>query len=331
MQYQFQQKNTKVQFIVPYYKNKIEIDCPKLEDINIMSGSATALLKYFTIDNLILIFRLLITEKKILIIDEDYEKLSKVADGFISILYPFQWIHTYIPIMSDQMLKYLETFLPFLNGINKSLMGLVENVFREGEIEEDDEVFLIYISEDKDKIRLSSSLRGKKKKLEKYISDNIPSLPSSLEKDLRNKLKKAKYEVDDMVKGNKKKNSDKQNLELQIRDAFIDVFVEMFHDYAQYLSILEQDTVFNKSLFMEKRKNEKKFYNEILDTQLFQQFTQNVINEDVGYFNSKIALREENKKNKPAKNKEMIKHYCINPDFLGINNDEEEMKELVKN
>ena len=256
--------------------------------------------------------------------------MSKVADGFISILYPFQWIHTYIPIMSDQMLKYLETFLPFLNGINKSLMGLVENVFREGEIEEDDEVFLIYISEDKDKIRLSSSLRGKKKKLEKYISDNIPSLPSSLEKDLRNKLKKAKYEVDDMVKGNKKKNSDKQNLELQIRDAFIDVFVEMFHDYAQYLSILEQDTVFNKSLFMEKRKNEKKFYNEILDTQLFQQFTQNVINEDVGYFNSKIALREENKKNKPAKNKEMIKHYCINPDFLGINNDEEEMKELVK-
>jgi hypothetical protein len=32
-------------------------------------------------------------------------------------------------------------------------MGLVENVFREGEVEEDDEVFLIYISEEKDKIR----------------------------------------------------------------------------------------------------------------------------------------------------------------------------------
>ena len=41
--------------------------------------------------------------------------------------------------------------------------------------------------------------------------------------------------------------------------AFIDVFVEMFHDYAQYLSFLEEDTVFNKSLFMEKRKGDKKF------------------------------------------------------------------------
>ena len=193
-------KNTKVNFLIPYFRNSIEIDCPKLEDINIMNRSAAHLLRFFTIDNLILIFRLLITEKKILIIDEDYENLSKVADGFISILYPFQWIHTYIPIMSDQMLKYLETFLPFLNGINKSLMSLVENVFREGEVEEDDEVFLIYLSEEKDKIRLSSSLRGKKKKLDKYISDNIPSLPSALEKDLRNKPKIAKELLDKFIK-----------------------------------------------------------------------------------------------------------------------------------
>ena len=119
-------KNTNVNFLIPYQKNCIELDCPKLEDINIMSASATELLKNFSIDNLVVIFRLLITEKKILLIDEDYERLSKVSDGLISILYPFQWIHTYIPIMSDQMLKYLETFLPFLNGINKSLMPFVE-------------------------------------------------------------------------------------------------------------------------------------------------------------------------------------------------------------
>ena len=36
-------------------------------------------------------------------------------------------------------------------------MSFVEKVFRDGEIQEDDEVFLIYVSEDKDKICLSSS------------------------------------------------------------------------------------------------------------------------------------------------------------------------------
>ena len=108
-------KNTKIKFLLPYNNNCIDLDCPKLEDINIMNLSATSLLKYFSNDNLVIIFRLLISEKKILLIDNNYERLSTVADGLVSILYPFQWIHTYIPIMSDQMLKYLETFLPFLN------------------------------------------------------------------------------------------------------------------------------------------------------------------------------------------------------------------------
>ena len=310
--------NTNVNFLIPYQKNYIELDCPKLEDINIMSASATELLKNFTIDNIMVIFRLLITEKKILLIDEDYERLSKVSDGLISILYPFKWIHTYIPIMSDQMLKYLETFLPFLNGINKSLMPFVEKVFRDGEMEEDDEVFLIYISEEKDKIRLSSSIRGIKKKVDKYIYDNIPQLPSSLEKDLKNKLKKAKAELDSRSQNT---TQDIQRLELKIRDAFIDLFVEMFHDYAQYLSFLEEDTVFNKSLFIEKQKNYEKFYNEVLDTQLFQQFTQNVINDEVGYFNTKIAQKENKDDTKEKKNKEISKRYYINPKFLNLETD----------
>ena len=295
-------KNTKVKFLVPFSKHCIELDCPKLDDINIMNLSAAKLLKFFTIDNLIIIFKLLITEKKILLIDNDYEKLSAVADGLVSILYPLQWVHTYVPIMSDQMLKYLETFLPFLNGINESLMSSVEKVFTEGEVEEDDEVFLIYIRENK--IKLSSTLRGKMKKFEKYIQDNIPALPGSLEKELKNKLKKAKSRLDDMIRYKKEDtNQNWRNLELQIRDAFIDVFVEMFQDYAKYLSFVDQDAVFNKALFLEKKpNNEKNFYNEIIDTQLFQQFTQNVVNEDVGYFNNKIAIKELGRKTKEKNN-----------------------------
>ena len=314
-------KNTKVKFLMPFSNNCIELDCPKLDDINIMNLSASKLLKYFTIDNLIIIFKLLITEKKILLIDNDYEKLSAVADGLVSILYPLQWVHTYIPIMSDQMLKYLETFLPFLNGINESLMSSVEKVFTEGEVEEDDEVFLIYIRENK--IKLSSTLRGKMKKFDKYIQDNIPTLPNYLEKELKNKLKKAKSRLDEINKYKKEDtNQNWRNLELQIRDAFIDVFVEMFQDYAKYLSFVDQDTVFNKALFLEKKSNsEKKFYNEIIDTQLFQQFTQNVVNEDVGYFNNKIALKELGRKNKEKnnlKNEKIEKEYLICPDFLKL-------------
>ena len=89
-------KNMKINFSIPYSKNSLEINCPKLEDINIMNCSVTSLLQIFSIDNLILIFRLIITEKKILIIDEDYERLSTVADGFVSILYPSISMESYL-------------------------------------------------------------------------------------------------------------------------------------------------------------------------------------------------------------------------------------------
>jgi hypothetical protein len=206
-------------------------------------------------------------------------------------------------------------------------MKLVEDVFRNGEIQEDDEVILIYVSDEKDKIRLSSTLRGKKKKLDKYISDNVPSLPSALEKDLRNKLKKLKNEAETIKK--QKNQAESQNLELQIRDAFIDFFVEIFQDYGQYLSFVDEDTVFNKPLFIEKKKTDKNFYNELLDTQLFQQFTQNIINEEVQYFNYKIGLKEEGKKNKPVKTKEKIKEFTITPTFVSddiVNSSKDENK-----
>ena len=325
--------NSMVKFFLPYYNKRLEITCPKIEDISVMNTNTSTLLKVFSVEHIITIYKLILNEKKILFIDKYYERLAKVTDGFTSLLYPLQWIHTYIPIMSDQMLKYLETFLPFLNGINESLMPLVEKIFVEGETEEDDEVFLIYIKTKENQIRLSSSFNGKNKKLDKYIHDNIPSLPYSLEKELKNKLKKAKSELDDIEKNKKKNtNENKQACELTIRDAFIELFVEMFQDYARYLSFIEQDPVFNKSLFLEKKSNnEKSFYNEILDTQLFQQFTQNVVNEDVNYFNNKIELHE-TKKKKQKKKLKILKEYYINPRFLNIpqENDNETIISLIK-
>ena len=138
--------HSNVIFYVPYYPEGIEIRCPKLNDLK-MNTNLSCLLKLFTIDYIIVIFRFLLFEKKILFIDDDYTRLSNVTDNFISLLYPFQWMHTYIPIMSDQMLKYLETFLPFLNGINLSLMPLVTELFENEDMEGNEEMFLVYIKE----------------------------------------------------------------------------------------------------------------------------------------------------------------------------------------
>ena len=322
------EKNMKIQFYIPYCNNpKIELQCPKKDDRSIMNSNFIGLFKYLSIDNIILIFRLLLSEKKILFIHDDYTELTNITNSFISLLYPFKWVHTYIPIMSDQMLKYLETFLPFVNGIHISLMKLVEKIFIEAEVEDNEDVVIIYIKTDQ--IFLSSFFKTNKNKLHKYIQSAIPLLP--FEKELKKELKS--------IDINKKQKS--QVIENKIRDAFINVFVKMFYDYEKYIVNLNNDVVFNKVLFMQnipnKEEKTRQFYDDFIDTQLFQLFTQNIINNnEYTYFKHKIIEFKEkenkhlNKNEKERRNteksaieKEII--YLATP-YIGLNlKDQEEI------
>ena len=82
-------------------------------------------------------------------------------------------------------------------------------------------------------------------------------------------------------------------------DELVKIFQQIENNQNDNIDINE----IKANIILEKKSNsEKKFYNEIIDTQLFQQFTQNVVNEDVGYFNNKIALKELGRKNKEKNN-----------------------------
>ena len=324
------EKNTKVQFYIPYCNNpKIELQCPKVDDISTMNSNFIGLFKYLSIDNIVLIFRILLSEKKILFIHNDYTELTNITNSFISLLYPFQWVHTYIPIMSAQMLKYLETFLPFLSGIHMSLMNLVEKLFKEGENDDSEEIFLIYIKTNE--ILLSSNFRKNKTKFSKYIQNNLPPLP--FEKELKKELK--------IIEASKKQlKSD--FLENKIRDAFINIFVKMFHDYEKYIISLDNDVVFNKVLFIKNAPNKEEkteqFFNEFIDSQLFQQFTQNSINIENSYFKKKLKEFKE-KENKSIKRSENLKNvlnsqnkkeitYLVLP-YIGLKNNEKNNIESI--
>ena len=320
-------KNSLVKFYLPYWDKEISLKCEKINRLDTVNMDLVELIRYFSENNIIIIFRLLLSEKKILFIDDDYTLLSKVTEAFMSILFPIKWIHTYIPIMSDQMIKYLESFLPFLNGIHTSLMPLVKKTFNEGEIDESEEVFLIYIKEDN--IQLGSSLTDKKIKLNKYLQDpknNVISLPSSVDKYLRDKLTtiKEKYEINQ--KNIKKKTI--FDLNKLFRKAFIKVFIYFLHDYKKYIVMMDDDEViFNKNLFMKAaKKEEKAFFEQFLETQLFEQFTQNIFSRECKYFDKEIAshvIKEKNKERSSISTNlfNIEKNYIVKPDFLKLEED----------
>ena len=318
------EKNTMIKMYLPYCDTPIELNYLKASLINLNMRSLLDL----NIDHILLVFRILLFEKKILFLDDNYENLSVVLDAFLGIIYPFQWVHTFIPIMSDQMIKYLETFLPYCNGIHISLKDLAKETLEE-DSDDDDRVFLFYLKKNNSEISLS----GKKTNFNKYVKNNLPNIPYKYEKDIKYKFKNLQYEYNDFIKKTNlfyAQNKELREFDNKIHKIFMDVFLDMFSDYTKYISFIDDDVVFNKNLFIKNKNNEdKNFYLELFETQLFQQFIQNFNSENNYYFNSK--LNEKNIINKlDTKKTQNEKTFIIKPEFLNLscNNESNIEKEL---
>lgn len=49
----------------------------------------------------------------------DYQRLMTVAEGINTLLFPFQWQHIYLPIISAPLHHLLDAPVPFLMGIQR--------------------------------------------------------------------------------------------------------------------------------------------------------------------------------------------------------------------
>ena len=275
-------KNSKVSFALPYINRICEINYPYFQDVLLFGNNPMVILEHISITNIICIFKLLILEQKILVIGKDMDKISEIILNFISLLYPFEWIHTYIPVMSMKMLKFLQSFLPFFNGMNISLFESAKSILSKSE-----DVFIINI--DEDTIDISSNLKDNDKyfKAINYINKNF-SLPRNIENLFWKELKSINIELE------KYKNYnifDKKLINSSIKNLFLQVFVEILVDYDKYTYMVDDYPVFNAfSMINDKQKSDKKFYEDLSSTQIFQMFIQkSLFNEESNlYFDNKI-------------------------------------------
>jgi len=318
-------KNSMIKMYLPYCDVPIELNYLKASLINLNMRSLLNL----NVDHILLIFRILLFEKKILFFDDNYENLSVILDAFLGIIYPFEWVHTFIPIMSDQMIKYLETFLPFINGIHISLEDLANETLKD--ISDDDErVYLFYLKGNESKFSLS----GKKTNFNKYVKNYLPNIPYKYEKEIKYKFKNIQNEFLDYSKRTNllyAQSKELREFDNKIHKIFMDVFLDMFSDYTKYISFIDDDVVFNKNLFISSKTNEEKnFFLELFETQIFQQFIQNFNNENSYYFNSKLNERNSNNKIIEVKKNQNEKTFIIKPEFLNLscNNEANIEKEL---
>ena len=308
--------NAKVTFPLPYINRICEINYPYFRDVFLFGNDPMIIFEYLSINNIINIIKLLLFEQKIIVIGKDMDIISQVILNFISLLYPFEWIHTYIPVMSLKMLKFLQSFLPFFNGMNISLYQKARSILAKS-----DEVFIINV--DEDTIDISNNLRKNDKTCRgnNYINKNFATLPKGIENLLLKEFKSIKIELE------KYKNYnifDKQVINNKIKNLFFQMFIEILDDYDKYTYIVDDYPVINTfSMVNDKPKSDKKFYEEITSTQLFQMFIQkSLLNEDTNfYFDEKLKERKNlsssettnNIKNEYFSSQKISKNYIIKP------------------
>ena len=160
---------SKLSFALPYLNKICEIQNPYFEDILLFGFNPLIIFKHLTISNIICFFKLIIFEQKILVIGKDNDNISQIILNFVSLLYPFDWINTSIPIMSEKLLKFLEAFLPFLNGMNINLYEKAKKILEKTA----KGVFIVDI--DKNTININDNLKKNSKniKINNYVSQNF--------------------------------------------------------------------------------------------------------------------------------------------------------------
>lgn len=109
-----------------YDRRKQLIDSSTL--LNLSTGSRiinlffskTQRFVFIYLDTIIKIFSSILYEQKVIFIGNELGSLTRLINTFITLLYPFSWPHTFIPILPPLMLDVLQAPTPYIIGILRS-------------------------------------------------------------------------------------------------------------------------------------------------------------------------------------------------------------------
>ena len=279
-----------------YYHRGLYIDIKEMK----------ILYEYFQVSLLLKIFKLMLTSQKLLFVVNDsseYKNLSLITLALLNILYPFNWKYTYIPLLSFNMLKFLQSFLPFIMGIDNSMMEYAKNNY----IEKQNNITIIYLRKNRKSYieienpdenanieiptELKDMLSNDLKTIIKYYSPEYGK-----EDNLLSKLTMFGTNSNQFTHFNKLERDER--IGKKLREIFLKFFVEIFGDYQEYTSSIDETAYFNSESFLNNVPKEyHNFYLSIFNSEMFHDFLQRnvVINSPLykpdKYYN-KYCIRE---------------------------------------
>ena len=75
--------------------------------------------KAFKVADILILLELILLERKIVFVSSQLCLLRPIMEAFVSLIYPFNWHHIFIPILPARLLNYLQAPVPFLIGVSR--------------------------------------------------------------------------------------------------------------------------------------------------------------------------------------------------------------------
>ena len=270
--------NTKM--ILNFHFSSIELIFPSLSEIPNNEEYIQLLFDCLEISAIIKLWCSVLCEKHIIFLANQGYLLFAITQGLLSLIFPFTWLYTYIPILPMTLIDYLDSPIPYI-------IGMLGNTV---DINELNEKFPGHVICD-----LNSST----------INKNGISFLSNIEEDIIKKKIRFLYnpnlfEVEDIyLDENEKQKYHNRNFELEDID-MTKTFGENIHYiffriFRYQLSVIQSNFVKNKvfdvQIFLEDfcQDEMRDFWDKLTSTEAFDHFLMNLNNNDNAPFSKIIS------------------------------------------
>ena len=202
-------------------------------------------LQIFKIDNILELLSYLLLEKQLVLCSESLSTLSSCCHCLISLMYPFEWDHTLIPVLPTKLTDILCLPTPFLLGIFPSVLPELEDLPIE-----DVSIFNLDTGVWIQKSALTSPLP---KQISSQIEGSLKQVLSVTSQ--KNELKKAQNEI--------------------VTEIFVQMYLQLMGHFENHYIVKEGIPVINYKTFYKASisKEQKNFLKTFATTQAFQKFS----------------------------------------------------------
>ncbi|XP_034867903.1 DENN domain-containing protein 3 isoform X1 [Mirounga leonina] len=214
----------------------------------------------FRPEKVLQILTCLLTEQRIVFFSSNWALLPLVAACFLAYLHPLQWQHTFVPVLSHQMLDFVMAPTSFLMGCH---LDHFEEVSKEAD-------GLILINIDNGSVTCSND--------EDFDVPDVPLLAAQTFIQRVQSLQ-LHYELDlahlgasmDLNEGRARRRAWQQKLNCQVQQVALHLLFSIFREVKNHLNY--EHRVFNSEEFLKTRApGDQQFYRQVSDTYMFRSF-----------------------------------------------------------